>query len=271
MKKLLQNIFTKIALLLVFIAGVAVSCNPEPPDPTNPPNEYPIDIPFTEYSLEETACQWINLPYDDKVIVINSSEELEKYISCSSESYPVIDFSKNSLLLASGKTDKGISEIEINNLQQLSFNKYKLNIDIVLNDVILAEPWSKALIVEKLNNESSVDLKIPGTVNILSPCGSKSYDSKSDFDGTIEILYMDGELNIKRCDVSVICDYDFIDVTKTFDGETITIYEKEESGGNINCVCKVDFEYFVGKFERGTYHLIIYLRSEIIYNQTITL
>jgi len=90
----------KLAALLLIIAELASSCNPPPPEP----DSYPIDISFTEYSLLDTHCQWQNLPYDEKVIIINSNEELEKYISCTEDSYPAIDFSKHTLLLISGET-----------------------------------------------------------------------------------------------------------------------------------------------------------------------
>jgi hypothetical protein len=39
--------------------------------------EYPINVPFTIYSLEGTSCKWINLNYDETVIVINSNEKLK--------------------------------------------------------------------------------------------------------------------------------------------------------------------------------------------------
>jgi len=87
----------KFTTLLLIIAGIAASCKPEIPEMV-----YPIDISYTEYSLLDTDCQWINLPYDEKVIVINSSEELEQYISCTGGSYLPVNFSKHSLFLASG-------------------------------------------------------------------------------------------------------------------------------------------------------------------------
>ncbi|MCL2436081.1 MAG: hypothetical protein FWD09_08125 [Lentimicrobiaceae bacterium] len=146
----------KLTAFLLALTGIASSCNPDcPPDC---PDEYPKNISFTEYSLLETSCQWQNLPYDEKVIMINSSEELEKYIICTS-SKPVIDFSKHTLLLTSGNSNSGIAEITAKNLQQLP-NTYKLNIEITLNSVIVTEQWSIALMVEKLNEKSSVKLNV---------------------------------------------------------------------------------------------------------------
>ena len=45
-----------------------------------------IEIPFTEYVLDSNFCQWTNLNFNnDTIIVINSNEELENYITCRSE------------------------------------------------------------------------------------------------------------------------------------------------------------------------------------------
>jgi len=157
--------FLKFTAFLLLLTGIASSCNPEcPPDC---PDEYPQNISFTEYSLNETSCQWQNLPYDEKVVIINSNEELEKYISCTEGGYPVIDFSKHSLLLASGKTDYGICEITAKSLQQLSPDKYELHIEITLSDTTDIKEWAMALIVKKLNKKDKVKLNI--TLNINYP------------------------------------------------------------------------------------------------------
>jgi hypothetical protein len=121
--------------------------------------EYPIEIPFTEYSLAE-SCQWTNLAYDNTVIIINSDEELENYVACMKKGgYSEIDFSKNSLLLTSGSASREISNIS-KKLWQLSPDEYKLNIEILLNDSTAIEKWAIALIVEKVSNESHVELNV---------------------------------------------------------------------------------------------------------------
>ena len=121
--------------------------------------EYPIEISFTEYSLASTFCQWTNLNYDDKLIVINSDKELKSYISCSDGNYPEIDFSKHTLLLANGITPNGIVEIS-SHLLQPSVNEYKLEIEILLNDADVNEPWTTALIMNKLSKENDIELII---------------------------------------------------------------------------------------------------------------
>jgi hypothetical protein len=122
--------------------------------------QYPIDISFTKYSLAET-CQWTNLAYDNTVIVVNSDEELRQYVVCTRGGYPEIDFSQQTLLLASGSAGNGISKITVTNLQQLSLSEYKLDMEILLNDsTTTIEQWAVALIVEKVSEESRVELNV---------------------------------------------------------------------------------------------------------------
>ena len=39
---------------------------------------YPIDVPFTEFSLTGTSCQWTTINYDDTLIVINTDFHINK-------------------------------------------------------------------------------------------------------------------------------------------------------------------------------------------------
>jgi len=142
----------KFTALLLILAGIASSCNPE--------IEYPIDVSFTEYSLLDTDCQWTNLSYNDKVLIISSTEELKKYISCTEGSFPAIDFSKHTLLLASGKTANSIYETTAKKLQQLAENNYQLEIETVLNSTTIPEEWCITLVVSKISENSSVGLNV---------------------------------------------------------------------------------------------------------------
>jgi len=152
----MNKFLLKLITLLLVLAGIASSCNPEPE------KEYPIELSFTEYSLSETSCQWINLPYDEKVLIINSKTELEKYISCTEGSYPPIDFAKYSLLLASGKVNHEISKIYVKNLQQLSSKEHKLDVEIgfYTDNYIANNLWNTVLLVEKLNKDSYFELSV---------------------------------------------------------------------------------------------------------------
>jgi len=147
----MKAILLKLTVLLI-LALIFTACKDN--DSTEP--NYPVKVSFEEYSLDGN-CHWVNLPYNDKVIIINSNEELGKYITC--DRYPEIDFAKHSLLLASGKQSSGILELNVADLQQHSSNKFSLNVEITLNDTIANNKlWYKTLIVEKMSEDSKVRL-----------------------------------------------------------------------------------------------------------------
>jgi len=154
-----SKILTFLALSL-FFAGVFSSCKKPESEKREPDNpiEYPIQISYEEFSLEGTQCQWKNVPFNDKVVVINNNEELEKYLSCPEDTYPAIDFSKQTLLLASGKSNSGVLNLSVTDLQQHSFNKYSLDLEITLSDTAVRSSWFKALIINKTSGDTKVRL-----------------------------------------------------------------------------------------------------------------
>jgi len=164
----MKNLLLKISAISFILATISSSCNDDPPKPPPPPNPmYPIDIPFEEYSLLAIPCQWENLPYTNEIILVNSNAELDNYIECSESIFPVIDFSKNTLLLVSGSTTNNFLKIS-KKLQQLDTNEYKLTMEITPTTTTLEREWCEALVVEKLNFESNVQL----TVNYKDPVKS---------------------------------------------------------------------------------------------------
>ncbi|MCL2313191.1 MAG: hypothetical protein FWC41_12050 [Firmicutes bacterium] len=137
----------------MFIA-LATSCNPE--------EKYPKDISFIEYLLDESSCQCTNLPYDNKVIIINSNEELKEYISCTDENYPAIDFTKYSLIVLQPKNCNVDSKGEKLLLQQLSANKYLLSVDVTLSLTANATPLIISVLAPKISKTASVEMVING-------------------------------------------------------------------------------------------------------------
>jgi hypothetical protein len=134
-------------------------CEEEDNSDDNNDGDEPIEIPLKEYSLAGTSCQWktsITNVISDKVIVINSGEELENYVVCAEGNYPEIDFGKHSLLLTRVRVYQGISNIK-ERLQQLSKNGFKLSIEIALTDAMLVSEKNIALVTEKLNENSTVE------------------------------------------------------------------------------------------------------------------
>ena len=146
----MKTTLLKLTAFLLIIAGNFVSCGKE--------NNAPVEIPFTEYSLDGTLCQWTNLGYNDEVIIINSSAALESYLTNTDGGYPIIDFSKQTLLLVSGEAANGIRDIS-QKLQQVS-TKYVLDIEITLNEATFAQEWVIALVTSKLNESKNIELNI---------------------------------------------------------------------------------------------------------------
>ena len=122
---------------------------------------FPVEIPFEEFSLDGTQCQWKNLAYNDKVVVINSKRELLKHISCTGEIYNNIDFSKNTLLLAHGTANTSGYTAIPKYLRQHSNQNYEMKIDLIGYYGVVAfvlTPWDVPIIVKKLNQTCTVNL-----------------------------------------------------------------------------------------------------------------
>ena len=119
--------------------------------------DYPIEIPFTEYSLVGCQWQWINIGFD-KVTIINSNHELGNYIQCDG-GYQELDFTKYTLLLARGTGTSGISAFE-KQLQQISINGYSLYVDITRNDTAIPQGWFISVKIPKLPQNAVVTLNV---------------------------------------------------------------------------------------------------------------
>ncbi|MDL2256751.1 InlB B-repeat-containing protein [Bacteroidales bacterium OttesenSCG-928-I14] len=127
---------------------------------------YPIEIPFVDFFLDETRYQWKNLNYDYrlpfyKVIVINSEKELENYIECiEGNSYPVIDFDTQTLLLAIGVVGSSVVKGDCKNIQQLSERRYEMEVEILEGHLTVLEEWQVPIIINKINDDSIIELLI---------------------------------------------------------------------------------------------------------------
>ncbi|MDR2962688.1 MAG: InlB B-repeat-containing protein [Bacteroidales bacterium] len=121
---------------------------------SNPPQ----GIPFTEYSLPISSCQWINFD-QNQVFIINSEEEFQTYVSCTGNSSSGIDFAQYSLLLVSGQSSNGINNIT-KEIQQLSTNIYTLTVTITQQDSPIIENWVVSIFTSKLSDFASITLNI---------------------------------------------------------------------------------------------------------------
>ncbi|MDR0970174.1 MAG: hypothetical protein LBM67_06530 [Lentimicrobiaceae bacterium] len=120
---------------------------------------YPIEIPFSEYLLEETSCQWNSFEFD-KIIIVNSDEELDSYISCSEENYPEVDFSEHSLLLAQGWVNSYPAEVMKIQLQKVSDNEHALFLSIRPGFALTPGHWIISITTPKLSKNTFVSLNV---------------------------------------------------------------------------------------------------------------
>jgi len=116
-----------------------------------------------EYSLQNVSCQWKHGTdrdfYDRQPIIINSDEELQNYISCSDDgNYPAIDFTKYSMILVCGLALHQVIPDHIS-LYQFSTG-YVLNVNLKPYDLAVVQKWQSAIIVDKLAEETIIELKI---------------------------------------------------------------------------------------------------------------
>ncbi len=117
---------------------------------------YPIEIPFTEYSLSETSCQWKNFE-SNKVIIINSDEELIDYIVCVDNDYSKIDFSKYTLLLARGVENYFVRP-NSTRLQQVSAQSYVMKVNLQPNLAAVITNWQVPIVVNKLSEGCTIEI-----------------------------------------------------------------------------------------------------------------
>lgn len=119
------------------------------------------DVPYMEYSLAGTQCEWSFTKDDSDIIVVNSREELEKYIVCDGEcTAPSVDFEKHSLVIAHGGCTNGIHQIGVSKFVKFADEKYGLYIDIVMGWTDAPELWTKALLVEKWDKLYTINLNV---------------------------------------------------------------------------------------------------------------
>jgi hypothetical protein len=151
-KAIMKLTLLKLTVIVLLFAAIFSSCRDK--------HEYPVEISFTEFWLDETLGHWTNLAYDETVVVINSNEEFKKYITCTDEIPIDIDFSKNSMLIASGSLKNSVYATPLK-LQQLAGKHYKLDLEIALDPEVDSEQWTIALVTtKKITKASTVELSI---------------------------------------------------------------------------------------------------------------
>lgn len=116
-------------------------------------------VPYDLFSLEGTGYVWKELPFphDSEVVIIDSFEVLEQYITTtqkSNRSLPV-DFSKHTLLLAHG-VEPYNNRAAISYLQLLQEGDLVMHIELTPGVAAVITHWQIALITPKLDNDGNV-------------------------------------------------------------------------------------------------------------------
>ena len=133
-----------------------------------PQTEEYTNVPYMEYSLWGTQCEWQLPNENNNIIIVNSDEELARYIASETgDSYPTVDFTKYTMIIAHGGVPQGIYQTLIENLQQVSDTEYRLNIDVVLTKTDAPELWTKAILVDKWDRLSMVNLYVE-TIELIN-------------------------------------------------------------------------------------------------------
>lgn len=120
-------------------------------------------VPYDLFSLQGTGYEWKELPFphDNEVVIIDSFEVLEQYISAtqkSNRSLPV-DFSKHTLLLARG-VEPYNNRAAISDLQLLLRGDIVMRIELTPGVASVVTNWQIALITPKLENGGNVLLHV---------------------------------------------------------------------------------------------------------------
>ena len=133
-----------------------------------PQTEEYTNVPYMEYSLWGTQCEWQLPNENNNIIIVNSDEELARYIASETgDSYPTVDFTKYTMIIAHGGVPQGIYKTLIESLQQVSDTEYRLNIDVVLTMTDAPELWTKAILVDKWDRLSTVNLYVE-TIELIN-------------------------------------------------------------------------------------------------------
>ncbi|MBP3420054.1 MAG: hypothetical protein J6K74_05660 [Marinifilaceae bacterium] len=136
--------------------------NSEPILGNSPNEQYPQNILFSEYLLDETNCRWNVSSYDSEILCINDNKEFIKYILCEDTcNCPDIDFENNTLIIIHGGCPNAIRHIRMGNFLLMSDgNDYKFNVELILDKVDFPEYWIKAIVTEKLRTIDKIELEV---------------------------------------------------------------------------------------------------------------
>ena len=159
----------KFKFLLLILSVFFICCN-EKNKKIDEPDEtsiYPVEIEFTYYDLYYCFdCAWTNI-IQDCTVIVNSDEELKKYLTCTTEdwseiNYPEIDFSKNSLIIVNNYTPKVLEYFFANRILQISENIYELDLVARLYEYNydIVNRFMIGFVTRKISEEAKVEVTL---------------------------------------------------------------------------------------------------------------
>jgi hypothetical protein len=137
-----------------------------------------VPVSYKEYSLEESPCEWKENRFAAKnngtVVVINNNEALENYVGCIDGTYPAVDFSQKTLLVATG-LEAYQNTPRIATLVKNPDGAYAMEVSMNVSDAPAPNFWQVSVVVDKIDGDSRISAVVQrdGTGDpIVKGCGN---------------------------------------------------------------------------------------------------
>jgi len=136
-----------------------------------------VPVSYKKYSLEESPCEWkedrFAVKSNGAVVVINNNEALENYVGCIDGTYPAVDFSQKTLLVATG-VEVNQSTPRIATLVKNPDGAYAMEVSMNVSDAPAPNFWQVSVVVDKIDDNSHISVAVQrdGTGDPIVNCGS---------------------------------------------------------------------------------------------------
>jgi len=145
---------------------------------TGDPRPDAVPVSYKEYSLEESPCEWKENRFAAKsngtIVVINNNEALENYVGCIDGTYPAVDFSQKTLLVATGVEAYQNTPRTVN-LVKNPDGAYVMEVNMNVSFAAALNFWQVSVVVDKIDDDSRISVVVQrdGTGDpIVKNCGN---------------------------------------------------------------------------------------------------
>jgi len=121
-----------------------------------------VSVSYKKYSLEESACEWKEDRFaasNGTVVVINNNESLENYVGCIEGTYPAVDFSRQTLLVATGLEAYQNTPV-IGTLVKNPDGAYAMEVNMNVSDAPAPNFWQVSVVVDKIDDDSRISVAV---------------------------------------------------------------------------------------------------------------